>query len=103
LRRFALFASSASGGHRGRRHREAARRAARPDVCEFVRGYRRVDGIAMPGSRRRGGPDCLRPASRRASNADDFSRNLIRARCEGRYATIVPTPLGVVSADLTAV
>ena len=30
------------------------------------------------------------------SNADDFSRNLIRARCEGRYACSVYAPLGVV-------
>ena len=36
------------------------------------------------------------------SNADDFSRNLIRARCEGRYATSVFQPLGVVQSDLTA-
>lgn len=35
------------------------------------------------------------------SNADDFSKNLIRARCEGRYATSVFAPLGVVSLDLT--
>ena len=36
------------------------------------------------------------------SNADDWSRNLIRARCEGRYATSVFQPLGVVQSDLTA-
>jgi hypothetical protein len=36
------------------------------------------------------------------SNADDFSKNLIRARCEGRYATSVYAPLGVVVGDLTA-
>ena len=36
------------------------------------------------------------------SNADDFSRNLIRARCEGRYAVSVFAPLGVVQSDLTA-
>ena len=36
------------------------------------------------------------------SNADDWSKNLIRARCEGRLATSVYSPLGVVSADLTA-
>lgn len=35
------------------------------------------------------------------SNADDFSKNLIRARCEGRFATSVYSPLGVVVADLT--
>ena len=35
------------------------------------------------------------------SNADDWSKNLIRARCEGRYATSVFSPLGVVSCDLT--
>ena len=35
------------------------------------------------------------------SNADDFSKNLIRARVEGRFATSVYSPLGVVSADLT--
>ena len=36
------------------------------------------------------------------SNADDWSRNLICARCEGRYATSVFQPLGVVQSDLTA-
>ena len=36
------------------------------------------------------------------SNSDDWSKNLIRARCEGRFATSVYSPLGVVSADLTA-
>jgi hypothetical protein len=36
------------------------------------------------------------------SNADDFSKNLIRARCEGRYVTSVAAPLGVVVGDLTA-
>jgi len=36
------------------------------------------------------------------SNADDWSKNLIRARCEGRYATSVFQPLGVVQSDLTA-
>ena len=36
------------------------------------------------------------------SNADDFSKNLIRARCEGRFNTSVLSPLGVVQADLTA-
>ena len=36
------------------------------------------------------------------SNADDFSTNLIRARCEGRFATSVMRPLAVVKADLTA-
>lgn len=36
------------------------------------------------------------------SNADDFSRNLIRARCEGRYGTSVYAPLGVVAATITA-
>lgn len=34
------------------------------------------------------------------SNSDDFSRNLIRARCEGRFATSVKSLLGVVIADL---
>ena len=36
------------------------------------------------------------------SNAEDFARNLIRARVEGRFGTSVLSPLGVVSADLTA-
>ena len=36
------------------------------------------------------------------SNADDFAKNLIRARCEGRYATSVYSPLGVVNSDLSA-
>ncbi len=35
------------------------------------------------------------------SNADDWSKNLIRARCEGRFATSVFSPLGVVVGDLT--
>ncbi len=34
------------------------------------------------------------------SNADDWSKNLIRARCEGRYGTSVYSPLGVVKAAL---
>ncbi|TXH22414.1 MAG: phage major capsid protein [Mycobacterium sp.] len=37
-----------------------------------------------------------------SSNADDFSKNLIRARCEGRFGTSVLRPLGVVKADLTS-
>lgn len=37
-----------------------------------------------------------------SSNADDFAKNLIRARCEGRFATSVMRPLAVVKADLTA-
>lgn len=36
------------------------------------------------------------------SNADDFSKNLVRARCEGRFATSVFQPLGVVRAALAA-
>ena len=36
------------------------------------------------------------------SNATDFSENLIRARCEGRFATSVFSPLCVVVGDLTA-
>ena len=36
------------------------------------------------------------------SNSNNWSKNLIRARCEGRYATAVYAPLGVVSCDLTA-
>ena len=36
------------------------------------------------------------------SNDTDFSKNLIRARCEGRFGTSVLSPLGVVSCDLTA-
>ena len=36
------------------------------------------------------------------SDTDDWSKNLIRARCEGRFATSVYSPLGVVTADLTA-
>ena len=35
------------------------------------------------------------------SNTDDFAKNLIRARCEGRFGTSVLSPLGVVSCDLT--
>lgn len=36
------------------------------------------------------------------SNGDDWSKNLIRARCEGRFAASVFRPLGVVASDLTA-
>ena len=36
------------------------------------------------------------------SNSDDCAKNLIRARCEGRFATSVYAPLGVVVGDLTA-
>ena len=36
------------------------------------------------------------------SNADNWRKNLIRARCEGWFATSVYSPLGVVSCDLTA-
>ncbi|MBX8689176.1 phage major capsid protein [Mycobacterium sp. 20091114027_K0903767] len=36
------------------------------------------------------------------SNADDFAKNLTRARLEGRYGTSVFAPLGVVVADLTS-
>jgi hypothetical protein len=36
------------------------------------------------------------------SNSDDWSKNLIRARCEGRFAASVFRPLGVVQSDLTA-
>ena len=36
------------------------------------------------------------------SNIDDWSEILIRAHCEGRYATAVYARLGVVSCDLTA-
>lgn len=36
------------------------------------------------------------------SNAEDFSRNLLRARCETRVGTSVFRPLGVVVGDLTA-
>ena len=35
------------------------------------------------------------------SNADDFSKNLIRARVEGRFGTSVLSPLGVVRATLS--
>lgn len=36
------------------------------------------------------------------SNADDFSKNLMRARLEGRFGTTVALPGAVVVADLTA-
>ena len=36
-----------------------------------------------------------------SSNADDFSKNLIHARCEGRFGISVLSSLGVVSCDLT--
>lgn len=37
-----------------------------------------------------------------SSNSDDWSKNLLRARCEGRFNTSVFSPLGVVVGDLTA-
>lgn len=36
------------------------------------------------------------------SNADDFSKNLIRARLEGRFATSVERPIGIVKSTLSA-
>ena len=36
-----------------------------------------------------------------SSNSDDFAKNLVRARCEGRFGTSVFSSLGVVVADLT--
>lgn len=35
------------------------------------------------------------------SNTDDWAKNLMRARLEGRFATSVYSPLGVVKSDLT--
>ena len=53
-------------------------------------------------------PSCSKPArtvsgcsDRENSSADGISKNLIRARCEGRFGTSVLSPLGVVSCDLT--
>lgn len=37
-----------------------------------------------------------------ATAADDFTKNLIRARCEGRFGLQVNRPLGLVELDLTA-
>jgi hypothetical protein len=42
------------------------------------------------------------PWSENSNAADDFSKNLIRARAEGRFGTSVLSPLGVVPCDLTA-
>jgi hypothetical protein len=36
------------------------------------------------------------------STADSFAKNMLVARCEGRFGTSVVSPLGVVIADLTA-
>jgi hypothetical protein len=36
------------------------------------------------------------------SNATDFATNMIRCRCEGRFATSVFSPAAVVKGDLTA-
>ena len=57
--------------------------------------------------RRRGGRRHRQPSASgvqwsETSNTDDFAKNLIRARCEGRFGTSVLCPLGVVSCDLTA-
>ena len=35
-------------------------------------------------------------------SGDDFTHNLLRARCEGRFGFAVPRPLGVVKLDLAA-
>ena len=43
----------------------------------------------------------IRESWSESSNADDWSKNLIRARTEGRYATSVFAPLGIVVGDLT--
>ena len=40
-------------------------------------------------------------SDRENSNADGFSKNLIRARCEGPVRDLVLSSLGVVSCDLT--
>lgn len=37
-----------------------------------------------------------------AAAADDFTKNLVRARCEGRFEVALGRPLGVVELDLTA-
>lgn len=37
-----------------------------------------------------------------AMAADDFTRNQVRARCEGRFDVAVPRPLGIVKMTLTA-
>lgn len=37
-----------------------------------------------------------------AAAADDFTKNLVRARCEGRFGVALGRPLGVVELDLTA-
>jgi hypothetical protein len=44
----------------------------------------------------------LQIQSSETSNATDFSQNLTRASCEGRFGTSALSPLGVVSCDLTA-
>jgi hypothetical protein len=36
------------------------------------------------------------------ATADSFGKNLVFARCESRYATLVYSPLGVATLDLTA-
>jgi len=36
-----------------------------------------------------------------STSGDDFTRNLIRARCEGRFDFVVPRPMGVVKMALT--
>jgi len=36
------------------------------------------------------------------TSGDDFTHNLLRARCEGRFGFAVPRPLGVVRIDLAA-
>jgi len=65
--------------------------------AEIVKAVaRRIEEIFNPDSQG------VQIAWSETSNADDWSKNMIRARCEGRYATIIFAPLGVVVCDLTA-
>jgi len=79
------------------RHQTALRRARgghqrsdpgdRPYPCSRCRRNRhRLQGVHIAWSE--------------TSNADDWSCNLIRARCEGRYAVSVFRPLGVVQSTI---
>jgi hypothetical protein len=72
------------------------RQASKSDA-EIVKAVaRRIEEIFNPDSQG------VQIAWSETSNADDWSKNMIRARCEGRYATIIFAPLGVVVCDLTA-
>ena len=79
--------------------REVAEDAAKDAYDGVVKEAEEAAKEALPASRarRHGEPQSGRPASPRASNAEDFSRNLIQARSETAMPTLCP-PRSVSSA-----